>query len=107
MCPSCTMAVERWVPISLQIFIAPDVLDAPSCRRVQAAMDAGAPEPAEVLADGFELQHDVRRATQIEVADAVLAMVDAALDRVRIPIASLSKMFTAMAARTSTIDRLR
>ena len=88
MCPSCTMAVERWVPISLQIFIAPDVLDAPSCRRVQAAMDAGAPEPAEVLADGFELQHDVRRATQIEIADTVLAMVDAALDRVRIPIAS-------------------
>jgi predicted 2-oxoglutarate/Fe(II)-dependent dioxygenase YbiX len=72
----------------LQIFIAPDVLDAPSCRRVQAAMDAGTPEPAEVLADGFELQHDVRRATQIEIADTVLAMVDAALDRVRIPIAS-------------------
>lgn len=51
-------------------------------------MDAGTPEPAEVLADGFELQHDVRRATQIDIADAVLAMVDAALDRVRIPIAS-------------------
>jgi predicted 2-oxoglutarate/Fe(II)-dependent dioxygenase YbiX len=72
----------------LQIFIAPDVLDAPSCRRVQAAMDAGTPEPAEVLADGFERQHDVRRATQIDVAEPVLAMVDAALDAVRIPIAS-------------------
>jgi predicted 2-oxoglutarate/Fe(II)-dependent dioxygenase YbiX len=72
----------------LRIFIAPDVLDAPSCRRVQAAMDAGTAEPAEVLADGFELQDDVRRATQIDIADTVLAMVDAALDEVRIPIAS-------------------
>jgi len=51
-------------------------------------MDDGTPEEAEVLADGFELQQDVRRATQIEVADTVLAMVDAALDAVRIPIAS-------------------
>jgi len=51
-------------------------------------MDAGTPEPAEVLADGFERQHDVRRATQIDVAEPVLAMVDAALDAVRIPIAS-------------------
>jgi predicted 2-oxoglutarate/Fe(II)-dependent dioxygenase YbiX len=72
----------------VSIFIAPDVLDAPSCRRVQAAMDAGTPEQAEVLADGFQLQQDVRRATQIDIVDTVLAMVDAALDAVRIPIAS-------------------
>jgi predicted 2-oxoglutarate/Fe(II)-dependent dioxygenase YbiX len=51
-------------------------------------MDAGTPEDAEVLADGFELQQDVRRATQIDIADPVMAMVDAALDAVRIPIAS-------------------
>jgi predicted 2-oxoglutarate/Fe(II)-dependent dioxygenase YbiX len=51
-------------------------------------MDAGTPEQAEVLADGFELQQDVRRATQIDIADTVLAMVDAALDAVRMPIAS-------------------
>lgn len=51
-------------------------------------MDAGTPEQAEVLADGFELQQDVRRATQIDIADTVLAIVDAALDAVRVPIAS-------------------
>jgi predicted 2-oxoglutarate/Fe(II)-dependent dioxygenase YbiX len=67
-------------------------MDAPSCRRVQAAMDAGTPEPAEVLSDGFEVQHDVRRATQIDIADAVLAMVDATLDAVRVPIASFYKL---------------
>jgi predicted 2-oxoglutarate/Fe(II)-dependent dioxygenase YbiX len=51
-------------------------------------MDAGTPEQAEVLGDGFELQQNVRRAMQIDVADAVLAMVDAALDAVRIQVAS-------------------
>lgn len=51
-------------------------------------MDAGTPEEAEVLADGFEVQEDVRRAAHIDVADTVLAMVDAALDALRIPIAS-------------------
>lgn len=51
-------------------------------------MDAGTPEQAEVLADGFELQEDVRSATQIDVPDPVMAMVDAALDAMRIPIAS-------------------
>ena len=72
----------------MRIFIAADVLDAPACRLVQAAMDDGTPEDAEVLADGFELQEDVRRASQIDIADTVLAMVDATLDAVRIPIAS-------------------
>ena len=51
-------------------------------------MDAGTAEEAEVLADGFERQEDVRRATQIDVAETVLATVDAALDAMRIPIAS-------------------
>jgi len=68
--------------------MARDVLDAPACRRVQAAMDAGTPEEAEVLDQGFEVQEDVRRATQIGVADAVLTMVEARLDGMRVPIAS-------------------
>ncbi len=51
-------------------------------------MDAGTAEQAEVLADDFELQEDVRRAAQIEIADDVMAMVDVALDTARIPIAT-------------------
>ena len=51
-------------------------------------MNAGTAEDAEVLAGGFELQEDVRRAVQIDVADTELAMVDATLDAMRIPIAS-------------------
>lgn len=63
-------------------------MDAPVCRRVQEAMDAGTREEAEVLADGFELQQDVRRALQIDVDEAVLAMVDAVLDSMREPVAA-------------------
>lgn len=55
-------------------------------------MDAGTREEAEVLADGFEVQEDVRRAVQIEIADTVLAMVDGTLDAVRIPIASFYRL---------------
>jgi len=50
-------------------------------------MDAGTAEEAEVLADTFEIQDRVRRALQIEVADTVMAMVDATFDMVREPIA--------------------
>jgi predicted 2-oxoglutarate/Fe(II)-dependent dioxygenase YbiX len=71
----------------LNIFIAPDVMDAPTCRRVQTAMDSGVAEQAEVLADTFEVQGEVRHALQIEVADTVIAMVDGTFDMVREPIA--------------------
>lgn len=46
-------------------------------------MDAGVPEDAEVLADGFALQQDVRRAASIEVDEGVLVMVEATLDSMR------------------------
>jgi predicted 2-oxoglutarate/Fe(II)-dependent dioxygenase YbiX len=68
---------------SLNIFIAPHVMDAPGCRRVQTAMDSGTAEPAEVLADAVEVQDEVRRASQIDVSDVVLAMVDTKLDHMR------------------------
>jgi predicted 2-oxoglutarate/Fe(II)-dependent dioxygenase YbiX len=72
----------------MPIFLVRDVLDASTCRRVQAAMDAGTPEEAEVLDEGFEVQDDVRRASQVDIADAVLAMVESTLDRTRASIAS-------------------
>ena len=63
-------------------------MDAAACRRVQRAMDAGMREEAEVLADGFELQQDVRRAVSIDVDETVLAMVEAALDSTRARVAA-------------------
>jgi len=80
--------VPHTTDVASRIFIAPDVWDAPTCRRVQAAMDAGTPEEAEVLDEGFAVQEDVRRATQIDVADTVLTMVEATLDALRVPIAA-------------------
>jgi predicted 2-oxoglutarate/Fe(II)-dependent dioxygenase YbiX len=72
----------------MQIFLVRDVLDASTCRHVQAAMDDGTPEEAEVLDEGFEVQGDVRRASQIDIAETVLAMVESTLDRARASIAS-------------------
>ena len=62
-------------------------MDDAGCRRVRAAMDAGTPEQAEVLGNEFEIQEDVRRATVIDIDEAVIAMVDGVLDGVRDPIA--------------------
>lgn len=76
----------------MRIFLARDILDASACRRVQAAMDAGTPEEAEVLDNGFQVQGDVRRATQIDVGETVLAMVEATLDRARDSIASFYRL---------------
>ena len=67
-------------------------MDPPTCRRVQASMDAGVPEPAEVLDDAIEVQEEVRRASEIEVPDVVLVMVDECLDAMRDSIATFYQL---------------
>ena len=64
----------------MRIFIAEHVLDEATCRRVQAAMDASVPEPAEVLQGEMELVEDVRRASHIEVPEPILRLVETCLD---------------------------
>jgi predicted 2-oxoglutarate/Fe(II)-dependent dioxygenase YbiX len=59
-----------------RIFIVDRAMDETTCRMVQAAMDAGVPEPTEVLEDGIAVDADVRRASHIEVAESTLALVD-------------------------------
>ncbi|HLG53937.1 MAG TPA: 2OG-Fe(II) oxygenase [Vicinamibacterales bacterium] len=76
----------------LSIFTAPDVMDAPTCRRVQGAMDAGVPEPAEVLHDTISVQEEVRRASEIDVPDVVLVMVETCLDRMLDSIAAFYRL---------------
>jgi predicted 2-oxoglutarate/Fe(II)-dependent dioxygenase YbiX len=65
------------------IFVAENAMDAATCRRVQAAMDAGTPEPAEILAGAIEVAEHERRATHIEVSQQVLGLVEACLDSQR------------------------
>lgn len=55
-------------------------------------MDAGAPEPAEVLSDTIEIQEEVRRASEIDVADEVLAVIDRCLDAQLPSIASFYRL---------------
>lgn len=58
-------------------------LDAATCRRIRDLMDRGAIEPAEILEDTIALDEEVRRATSIEVAPAVVAAIEQRLDRTR------------------------
>jgi len=71
-----------------RVFIIPDAMDRSTCLRVQAAMDAGVPEPADVLDEKTELQDTVRRAFHIEVAGPILDLVGAHLDAQRDAIAA-------------------
>jgi predicted 2-oxoglutarate/Fe(II)-dependent dioxygenase YbiX len=55
-------------------------LDGAACRRIRAAMDRGAVEPAEILADSITLDVEVRRATFVDVDAAVVAEVEQRLE---------------------------
>jgi predicted 2-oxoglutarate/Fe(II)-dependent dioxygenase YbiX len=72
----------------VQIFIAEHAMDNATCRRVQAAMDAGVREPTEVIEDDMTLVEDVRRASHIEVPPAIFELIDAHLDAQRSAIAA-------------------
>jgi predicted 2-oxoglutarate/Fe(II)-dependent dioxygenase YbiX len=60
-----------------------DFLDPAACREVRAAMDRGAADAAEVLADGVALDGEARRAASIDIDPCTLAAVEARLDEVR------------------------
>ncbi len=64
-------------------YLAPEFLDAATCRRVRAAMDRGTAEPAEVLDPDVALDREARRASSIEVDPATLAAIEATLDAAR------------------------
>jgi predicted 2-oxoglutarate/Fe(II)-dependent dioxygenase YbiX len=61
----------------------PDFLDAATCRAVRSAMDGGAIDPAEILADGIALDEQARRALSIEVDSETLAAIERRFDVAR------------------------
>ena len=65
-----------------KVLVVPGFLPPTLCARVRAAMDAGAPEPADVLGDSIETDESVRRTLHIEidvhVRDALEQRLDAA-----------------------------
>ena len=70
------------------LFVAEGFLTQDECQACTWAMDAGRTEEAEVLGEGSEPRLDVRRAQHIEVAPAVLALVEERLDACRERIAA-------------------
>ena len=70
------------------VFIAAHALDADTCRHVQASMDKGLCQPAEVLDDTFEVEVQARRATEVDVVDEVIATVESCFDAHRDAIAA-------------------
>lgn len=63
-------------------------MDAVTCRRICASMDAGVTEEAEVLEGEVEIAADVRSARYVDVVDGVLDLVGRHLDAHRAAIAS-------------------
>jgi predicted 2-oxoglutarate/Fe(II)-dependent dioxygenase YbiX len=72
----------------VNLFIVNDALDVETCRSIQSAMDVGVAEPASVLGDSVDVEVETRRATDIEVEDDVIAMVESRLDAYRDAIAA-------------------
>ena len=73
---------------AVRFFVAERAMDDTACRRVQAAMNVGVREPAEVIDDDLSLVEHVRRASHIEVAPAIFELIDAHLDAQRDAIAA-------------------
>src|SRR4029450_804469 len=73
---------------ALRIFVAERAMDDATCRRVQAAMDVGVREPSEVIEDEMALVEDVRRASHIEVPQAIFELIDVHLDDQRAAVAT-------------------
>jgi predicted 2-oxoglutarate/Fe(II)-dependent dioxygenase YbiX len=67
----------------MRVFIAEQAMDDVTCRCVQAAMDAGVREAAEVIEGELTLAKDVRRASHVEVPESIFALIDSHLDAQR------------------------
>jgi predicted 2-oxoglutarate/Fe(II)-dependent dioxygenase YbiX len=58
------------------IFIVPDFRDPQWCDRIRAAMERGASTPAEVHADGFVVDRQVRRTLEVDVDSTTVEEVE-------------------------------
>jgi len=69
------------------VFIAADFRDPQWCERIRAAMDRGEATPAEVHADGFVEDRQVRRTLEVEVDSTTVAEVERSIASVCSPVA--------------------
>jgi len=67
--------------------ILPEFLGIAECVRVRTAMDRGCLSCAEIYADGYRVDEDIRRTFDVEVEDAVVEDVQRAIDTARAEVA--------------------
>ena len=67
----------------MQPLLVPGFLDAPTCRRLRAAMDAGRRDVAEIVGDAITHDADVRRASSIDIDTATLLALEARIEGAR------------------------
>ena len=65
------------------VFLKPDFLDPGFCRRLRAAMDGGAREPAAIAGSTIAERPQVRRAIGIEIAGDLLAELELRIEHLR------------------------
>ena len=65
------------------MFVRRGFLDEEACARVRRAMNAGVPEPADVLGEDISTDREVRRASHVEVDPDALRLIEERLDAVR------------------------
>ena len=73
---------------TVSVCLIQECFDASACTRIRDAMDRGASEPAEILDDGITLDHRVRHASSIDVAQGTLDFVHTSLDAQRETVAA-------------------
>ena len=64
----------------MQLLLLPNVLDLATCARIRRAMDAGTPEPSEILDATFVLDEQVRHSTHVEVDEETREIIERRLD---------------------------
>jgi len=64
------------------ILVVPDFYDPSACAKVRQAMDRAHLSPAEIYADGYRFDPDIRRAFDVEISDDVLEEVQRAVEAI-------------------------
>jgi predicted 2-oxoglutarate/Fe(II)-dependent dioxygenase YbiX len=69
------------------VFVASGFCSQRACVRIRAEMDRGAASRAQIYADGYCVEEDVRRAFDVDVDETVVNDVQRALDTIRAQVA--------------------
>src|SRR5437867_7768510 len=69
------------------MFVLPEFWGPSHCIRIRTAMDRGRASQAEIYADGYRVDEEVRRAFEVDVDDEIVEEVQRAMDGARSKVA--------------------